>query len=62
MQSNKENKPFIQNVSRRCIELGNHLIGRQNYYIHSLSTTALQDTVLISIRDPDQKPHPLLLL
>ena len=53
---NKENKPFIQNVSRRCIELGNHLIGRQNYSINSLSTTVLQDTVLISISDPAQQP------
>ena len=52
----KENKPFIQNVSRRCIELGNHLIGRQNYSISSLSTTVLQDTVLISISDPAQEP------
>ena len=51
-----ENKPFIQNDSRRCIELGNHLIGRQNYSINSLSTTVLQDTVLISISDPAQEP------
>lgn len=53
---NKENKPFIQNVARRSIELGDHLIGRQNYYIDSLSTTVLQDTVLISISDPAQEP------
>ena len=57
MQSNNENKPFIQNVSRRCIELGNHLIGRQDYYYtQTLGCTSLQDTVLISISDPDQQP------
>ena len=54
----KENKPFIQNVSRRCIELGNHLIGRQNYYTQALGCTSLQDTVLISISDPAQQRLP----
>ena len=52
----KENKPFIQNVSRRCIGLGNHLIWRQNYYTQALGCTSLQDTVLISISDPAQQP------
>lgn len=56
MQSNNENKPFIQNVSRRGIERGNHLIGRQCYYTQTLGCTSLQDTVLISISDPAQQP------
>ena len=56
MQSNNENKPFIQNVSRRCIELGNHLIGEDNWYSDITKVRYLRDTVLISISDPDQQP------
>ena len=56
MQSNNENKPFIQNVSRRCIELGNHLICKDNWYSDITKVQYLKDTVLISISDPDQKP------
>ena len=51
-----ENKPFIQNVSRRCIELGNHLIGKDNWYSDITKVNYLRDTVLISISDPDQQP------
>ena len=56
MKSNNENKPFIQNVSRRCIELGDHLIGKDNWYSDITKVQYLRDTVLISISDPDQKP------
>ena len=56
MQSNNENKPFIQNVSRRCIELGDHLIGEDNWYSDITKVRYLRDTVLISISDPDQQP------
>ena len=52
----KENKPFIQNVSRRCIELGNHLIGEDNWYSDITKVRYLRDTVLISISDPAQQP------
>ena len=52
----KENKPFIQNVSRRAIEIGDHYIGKNSYYIQSSGSTHLVDTVLISISDPLQQP------
>ena len=52
----KENKPFIQNVSRRCIELGKHLIGEDNRYSDITKVRYLRDTVLISISDPAQQP------
>lgn len=52
----EENKPFIQNVSRRCIELGNHLIGEGNWYSDITKVGYLRDTVLISISDPGQQP------
>ena len=51
-----KNYPFIQNVSRRAIEVGDHYIGKNSYYIQSSGSTHLDDTVLISINDPLQQP------
>ena len=52
----QNSKPFIQNVPRRCIELGNHLIGEDNWYSDITKVRYLRDTVLISISDPAQQP------
>ena len=52
----QNSKPFIQNVPRRSIELGDHLIGKDNWYSDITKVHYLRDTVLISISDPKQQP------